>query len=111
MIRRPPRSTLFPYTTLFRSRFAAIDVGREDRTPRGLPLGIRDDAVRASALVADLELGVQGKPPAIQIALAEEPEVPPVPPIAEHCADDVCAWSQDRCDVIGLELQPTAVRG
>src|SRR3972149_5948980 len=24
MIRRPPRSTLFPYTTLFRSRFAAI---------------------------------------------------------------------------------------
>src|SRR5260370_15059707 len=23
MIRRPPRSTLFPYTTLFRSRFAA----------------------------------------------------------------------------------------
>src|SRR2546430_6031581 len=25
MIRRPPRSTLFPYTTLFRSRTAAID--------------------------------------------------------------------------------------
>src|SRR2546425_6025627 len=25
MIRRPPRSTLFPYTTLFRSRFAWID--------------------------------------------------------------------------------------
>src|SRR5256885_11948555 len=24
MIRRPPRSTLFPYTTLFRSGFAAI---------------------------------------------------------------------------------------
>src|SRR5256885_6615926 len=24
MIRRPPRSTLFPYTTLFRSRFAAV---------------------------------------------------------------------------------------
>src|SRR3712207_8837906 len=28
MIRRPPRSTLFPYTTLFRSRDGAI---REDR--------------------------------------------------------------------------------
>src|SRR2546422_1698997 len=27
MIRRPPRSTLFPYTTLFRSRFAGA--GRE----------------------------------------------------------------------------------
>src|SRR2546430_9370276 len=25
MIRRPPRSTLFPYTTLFRSRLAGID--------------------------------------------------------------------------------------
>src|SRR3712207_8136430 len=24
MIRRPPRSTLFPYTTLFRSRFAML---------------------------------------------------------------------------------------
>src|SRR2546430_12358768 len=26
MIRRPPRSTLFPYTTLFRSRFLAFEV-------------------------------------------------------------------------------------
>src|ERR1044071_10257268 len=25
MIRRPPRSTLFPYTTLFRSRFARVE--------------------------------------------------------------------------------------
>src|SRR3712207_8807144 len=24
MIRRPPRSTLFPYTTLFRSRFSSV---------------------------------------------------------------------------------------
>src|SRR5688572_31374556 len=29
MIRRPPRSTLFPYTTLFRSRFGARRAGRE----------------------------------------------------------------------------------
>src|SRR2546426_11888268 len=28
MIRRPPRSTLFPYTTLFRSRLAALDRAR-----------------------------------------------------------------------------------
>src|SRR3712207_8400636 len=28
MIRRPPRSTLFPYTTLFRSRLAGINVQR-----------------------------------------------------------------------------------
>src|SRR2546430_10495729 len=31
MIRRPPRSTLFPYTTLFRSR--ARDRGREAEPP------------------------------------------------------------------------------
>src|SRR5256885_15451369 len=29
MIRRPPRSTLFPYTTLFRSRVARLVRGRE----------------------------------------------------------------------------------
>src|SRR5438067_6800316 len=27
MIRRPPRSTLFPYTTLFRSAFAMVQLG------------------------------------------------------------------------------------
>src|SRR5256886_6305934 len=27
MIRRPPRSTLFPYTTLFRSEFSADETG------------------------------------------------------------------------------------
>src|SRR5687768_18167961 len=30
MIRRPPRSTLFPYTTLFRSHFAKIQYVDED---------------------------------------------------------------------------------
>src|SRR2546427_7011954 len=29
MIRRPPRSTLFPYTTLFRSRVRVVDQHRE----------------------------------------------------------------------------------
>src|SRR5690554_7581752 len=30
MIRRPPRSTLFPYTTLFRSGFAAFENSTEN---------------------------------------------------------------------------------
>src|SRR3712207_8476653 len=44
MIRRPPRSTLFPYTTLFRSRAgpvvgvdAALAVGVRGRVRRGEP--------------------------------------------------------------------------
>ena len=43
MIRRPPRSTLFPYTTLFRSydREDAILVGIESRTSSPLRI-IRD---------------------------------------------------------------------
>src|SRR2546422_10846546 len=38
MIRRPPRSTLFPYTTLFRSRIAAtlVACGRAPSTPVAL---------------------------------------------------------------------------
>src|SRR3712207_6989038 len=40
MIRRPPRSTLFPYTTLFRSRLGCRRRGdwlRADRPGRGSP--------------------------------------------------------------------------
>src|SRR2546421_3527875 len=43
MIRRPPRSTLFPYTTLFRSQFGgerAQHLAR--RRPRGLGVGGRE---------------------------------------------------------------------
>src|SRR5260221_5913008 len=34
MIRRPPRSTLFPYTTLFRSRRGRRGPRRRERKPR-----------------------------------------------------------------------------
>src|SRR3712207_9258298 len=37
MIRRPPRSTLFPYTTLFRSRDARSTEGGDRRTGPGRP--------------------------------------------------------------------------
>src|SRR2546430_13206067 len=53
MIRRPPRSTLFPYTTLFRSpsvanRERANLRGRPARTPAPTILGIRGSAGRSS---------------------------------------------------------------
>src|SRR5260370_7791728 len=37
MIRRPPRSTLFPYTTLFRSILGADRQGERLPLPRGRP--------------------------------------------------------------------------
>src|SRR5438093_10363660 len=42
MIRRPPRSTLFPYTTLFRSEPRPARGARDDRAPR--PDGVRAEA-------------------------------------------------------------------
>src|SRR3712207_8885230 len=36
MIRRPPRSTLFPYTTLFRSRRYKAVAGRQGRDPEAV---------------------------------------------------------------------------
>src|SRR3712207_9558610 len=42
MIRRPPRSTLFPYTTLFRSSDAQLGVERTER----LPIGDQFDALQ-----------------------------------------------------------------
>src|SRR2546430_7417982 len=53
MIRRPPRSTLFPYTTLFRSveRAAALEVSRFcSQIPARAP-GKISDAVRPRALL------------------------------------------------------------
>src|SRR2546430_9163278 len=38
MIRRPPRSTLFPYTTLFRSSSYALLLGEAGRTDEALAL-------------------------------------------------------------------------
>src|SRR2546425_2164971 len=63
MIRRPPRSTLFPYTTLFRSRASRADSARrdpvdDDRRVHGRPepLGRRpSDAIRTGAVVRSEE--------------------------------------------------------
>src|SRR2546430_10185086 len=45
MIRRPPRSTLFPYTTLFRSRHPRRPAG--DQRPEGTGVGWRGAAAAA----------------------------------------------------------------
>src|SRR5688572_31247530 len=53
MIRRPPRSTLFPYTTLFRSRRRVRSLRGHDR---GLP-AVADDDRRERQLHDDQRAG------------------------------------------------------
>src|SRR2546426_12618209 len=56
MIRRPPRSTLFPYTTLFRSPVLHVDAEGIEALPRhdlrGEPMGDREPAERDEPSVA-----------------------------------------------------------
>src|SRR3712207_7199815 len=53
MIRRPPRSTLFPYTTLFRSVWAALDAPVEALKSTFIP------GYEAYSTASDIRAGVQ----------------------------------------------------
>src|SRR2546425_7140545 len=73
MIRRPPRSTLFPYTTLFRSaaHVAALVVemgGEHVERMRAAPARERREHVRGEATAAQprLERGDRGRVPALR---------------------------------------------
>src|SRR2546428_6430727 len=58
MIRRPPRSTLFPYTTLFRSvgtRSAGIEVGVGQVHARATPPRSRRSAARSEEHTSELQ--------------------------------------------------------
>src|SRR2546425_8185650 len=55
MIRRPPRSTLFPYTTLFRSRSEADDVGRS------IPIDVGQLAREGVVAVPTAGIGTKGR--------------------------------------------------
>src|SRR3712207_7712057 len=80
MIRRPPRSTLFPYTTLFRSvgdferltvvALAVAHVARHVHVRQEVHLDL-DDAV-ALAVVAAPAADVERKPPRLVAALARD---------------------------------------
>src|SRR3989449_8532102 len=66
MIRRPPRSTLFPYTTLFRSHLHAARGGDDhdrpvrrvharERLPREVEIARRVDQVRSEEHTSELQ--------------------------------------------------------
>src|SRR3712207_8092959 len=66
MIRRPPRSTLFPYTTLFRSEEVGDGLGRADFVFLGVPsrgldeviAGLVDAGLPRGAAVVSLAKGL-----------------------------------------------------
>src|SRR3712207_8371615 len=78
MIRRPPRSTLFPYTTLFRSRW---DVSREDQDAFALESQRRWAAADAADRLAD-ELVPVG-----EVARDEHPRPETSPRSEEHTSE------------------------
>src|SRR3712207_9526591 len=81
MIRRPPRSTLFPYTTLFRSRLQRLLHDGGIRNDGGVEGG-REDAGSAGLLRSGLDrpsFGLPGREAAIEdrdVACPEDLEGP-----------------------------------
>src|SRR2546430_14773400 len=69
MIRRPPRSTLFPYTTLFRSQRFVVQAGalallaavRADRAARGRSHRVRERARRVPVAAGRAEAPRRGR--------------------------------------------------
>src|SRR5260221_4072394 len=56
MIRRPPRSTLFPYTTLFRSHVVEVGIGHDVEQT----VDVNDGARAAAQLEAAVQSGPAG---------------------------------------------------
>src|SRR2546430_4351393 len=77
MIRRPPRSTLFPYTTLFRSRFAQTLFGLRVLAQvgsAGNPLGAGQGKIGACNLEGQIAVGVSLRAQAFQVLLRHRSE-------------------------------------
>src|SRR3712207_8205177 len=61
MIRRPPRSTLFPYTTLFRSDYVRVRLsGGTAELAVAVPLAVSGASILSTTTVADGFLLVPG---------------------------------------------------
>jgi len=126
MIRRPPRSTLFPYTTLFRSAHPglhAIDDLDEIRTQQGKPYTVfspfhrtwldspRREVLGRPRAFGELPPGVRkGQLPALASLGLEDAVEDPLPGgetyarerLARFLGDDVFAYT-DNHDALGLD--------
>src|ERR1039457_7499805 len=81
MIRRPPRSTLFPYTTLFRSGSSRIRGPRKRAPPGGTPVGSHRSEEHTSELQSPCNLVcrllLEKKTPPQMETSAELSDMPP----------------------------------
>src|SRR2546425_5983289 len=85
MIRRPPRSTLFPYTTLFRSPVPARSAG----IPAAAPASLGFDSTRLAAVVAYLRAQVDsGAFPGAVVAVGRHGRLALVAPVGHYGVDD-----------------------
>src|SRR5688572_32097835 len=69
MIRRPRRSTVFPYTTLFRSSFGEVHMGIFDKIKSAI-FGTKADATSAGAAGSSAAAGSGGGSPSLAPAQA-----------------------------------------
>src|SRR2546429_6107050 len=82
MIRRPPRSTLFPYTTLFRSLLIDPSLGQLDGVLVGLlpsraSLLVREDGLRSEEHTSELQSRLHL---VCRLLLEKKKHTPPTPP-------------------------------
>src|SRR2546427_6358685 len=61
MIRRPPRSTLFPYTTLFRSQTTGLGCAPTGRMSGAAPPAARASAARAVVIQVQRVMGASSR--------------------------------------------------
>src|SRR5688572_32617520 len=88
MRRRPPRSPLFPYTTLFRSESAADRLKREQRAAkdRKEEQDTLDDLTRVFTFTL-VERQVRDGRPMIVVAFAPRPDAAPKTRSEEHTSE------------------------
>src|SRR2546426_1668900 len=91
MIRRPPRSTLFPYTTLFRSPELALqrgDEGDQIHVTAALAVAV-DRSLHVHAAGLDRRKGVREREPRVVMRVDPERRGNPRAHVAHSLLDDL----------------------
>src|SRR2546422_2763640 len=113
MIRRPPRSTLFPYTTLFRSRRDLLlvpeDVRPDDEPGPGAPPFLGDVRLLQPHVLPDAHHR-RRRPDATHLQ-PDAVRVPPAPAALERLHHGVGALSRPGADPLRHQLLLVALRG